>query len=171
MNTTPTVTILVGASGSGKSTWAANNLPGVAVASADACPGLYTKRPEGVQINFNLLPVAHAMCLRQVVDACLAGESVVVDNSNTRMAELAPYAALALAYGLRLDIVVVECNADVAALRNTHGVPAQAVHAMTERIDGLDFPPWWPVRHVSAHECYESSAMTVACHCGNVTEA
>ena len=77
----------------------------------------------------------------QVADAEFP--DVVVDNTNTSIAEVAPYAALALAYGHELQIVTLCCDPAVAWKRNTHSVPERTVMAMAERMD-LDLPPWWP---------------------------
>jgi energy-coupling factor transporter ATP-binding protein EcfA2 len=140
------VTILCGISGSGKSTLA-KSLGGV-VCSADDYFTLYGK----YDFNPSKLPEAHAWCLRKFVSAVQLGLSdVVVDNTNTTVAEVAPYAALALAYGHELLIKIILCNVDVAAARNVHGVPRAGIFKMAERIQGLavSLPPWWPCEEVA----------------------
>lgn len=139
----PTVIILAGVSGSGKSTIAA--MCRGEVVSADH----FFLDKEGVyQFDPAKLPEAHGWCLRRFVallQDCTA--SVVVDNTNTTVAELAPYAALALAYGYDLRIVIVECDPRIAFERNKHGVPLASVEAQASRLACLaaSLPPWWPV--------------------------
>ena len=53
-----------------------------------------------------------------------------------------------LAQKHRADVVIirVECDPEVAAARNTHGVPEAAVHGMHERME--DLLPFWPEEDV-----------------------
>lgn len=68
---------------------------------------------------------------------------LVVDNTNITVAEIAPYAALALAYGASLEIITLEVNPEDA--KNVHGVPLSAVARMAVRLseEGKEFPLWW----------------------------
>jgi len=92
------------------------------------------------------LPQAHGACLRSFVEYVVRGVAgdMVVDNTNTTVAEIAPYAALALAYGHTLEIITIECDPAIAAARNVHGVPLHAIKAMTKRLAARELPPWWP---------------------------
>lgn len=74
---------------------------------------------------------------------------VVVDNTNTTVAEIAPYAALALAYGHELEIVTLDCDPAIGAKRNTHGVPLAACNAMHLRLADRQLPPWWNHRVIA----------------------
>ena len=140
------VTILCGISGSGKSTLA-EEIGGM-VCSAD---DYFIKNGE-YKFNPRSLPDAHATCLREYVEALqarvdrYAWSDMVVDNTNTTIAEIAPYAALALAYGCELLIKIVECDVETAVKRNIHGVPRTTIEAQATRIAGLKaaLPPWWP---------------------------
>jgi len=143
-----TVIILCGISGSGKSTRVAKFYPEAMVCSADhffMVGGEYRFDP-------SKLPQAHGSCLKQFV-SCLQEkvETVVVDNTNTTVAEVAPYAALALAYGYDLRIEILKVDAQVAAARNLHGVPLVGIVKMAERLETLkdSLPPWWPCEEVS----------------------
>lgn len=138
------VVIYSGVPGSGKSTLAAKEHPGAPVCSADH----FFERDSVYAFNPARLPEAHAACLRKFVELVQAGgwPVIVVDNTNTTAAEVAPYAALALAYDYALEIVTVHCDPDVAAARNTHGVPVHAVRAMATRLAERALPPWWPTR-------------------------
>lgn len=141
------ITILRGIPGSGKSTYAKHNSAGATVVSADH----FFEKSGTYQFNPAQLPEAHGECLRKFVEAVQAKAGhVVVDNTGTSIAEVAPYAALALAYGGELEIVTVLCDATVAAARNVHGVPPEAVAAMDRRLkeETTRLPPWWPHRTV-----------------------
>ena len=141
------VIILSGISGSGKSTYARHTYPGAVVCSADKFPGLYVNG----EIQFAKLSDAHNACLRNFTVALLEGAPViVVDNTNTTATEIAPYAAMALAFGATLEILTIECDADTAHGRNLHNVPRGGVEAQAERLATRDLPPWWPVRAVKA---------------------
>lgn len=69
---------------------------------------------------------------------------LVVDNTNTSVAEIAPYAALALAYGADLEIITLDVDPSVA--QNVHGVPLEGVQRMAARMaeETPRLPPWWP---------------------------
>ncbi len=145
------VFIYCGIPGSGKSTRIAKDHPLALVVSADA----YFVQCGEYRFNPSQLPAAHAACLRQFVGYVSREGSltpctydVVVDNTNTTIAEIAPYAALALAYGCELEIVTVLCEPEIAAQRNVHGVPLAACVAMEKRLSSRAMPPWWPHRVV-----------------------
>jgi predicted kinase len=120
------------------------------------------------------LPEAHAACLRKFVTLCQtaaplskvtilrgvpgSGKStyikgsvlnlgIIVDNTCTTLSEVAPYAALALAYNLVLQIVTIHCDPVEAGRRNIHGVPVEVVEKMAQRMADSDknemWPPWW----------------------------
>lgn len=145
------VRILCGVSGSGKSTLANQEsfLNRALLCSAD------TFMMEDGVYNFSAakLPHAHAACLKKFVEALQAGVmSIVVDNTNTTVAEVAPYAALALAYGATLMITTVECDPEIAAARNAHGVPLAGVQAQAARLAERSLPPWWPQETIKTFE-------------------
>jgi predicted kinase len=136
----PTVWIMQGVSGAGKS----SSIPANAkVVSADH---YFVDKDGNYKFDPSQLGLAHAECLRLYVEALLQSNSfVVVDNTNTTVAEVAPYYALANAYGY--DAVIVHIAADVgeASARNTHGVPYAGVKAQYDRIGQFSeqMPPWW----------------------------
>lgn len=144
----PKVTILCGISGSGKSTYfqtkLSENRVNTRVCSADH----YFQTDTG-EYAFNPaeLPAAHGACLRKFLDSLRAGIlHVVVDNTNTTVAEIAPYAAAALAYGYELEIIKISCDVETACRRNVHSVPRAAIEAQAKRLESLELPPWWPMR-------------------------
>jgi predicted kinase len=141
------VTILRGIPGSGKSTYICKNFREACIVSADDF------FMEGTEYKFDpsKLPQAHAACLREYAEWLMLVERhrcwwpLVVDNTNTSVMEVAPYAALALAYGASLRIVTIKCDPVVAAARNVHGVPLRAVMAMAKRLEEETprLAPWW----------------------------
>jgi predicted kinase len=140
-----TVYILRGVPGSGKSTWAKQNGPGVIV-SADQYfmqGGVYKFDPKKI-------PLAHQRCFRNFIDIVTADrkpERVFVDNTNTSAWELAPYLLAGEAYDWNVEIVTFHIDPRVAAGRNVHGVPEKGVMAMMQRLEE-PLMPWWNERHM-----------------------
>ena len=144
--------ILCGASGSGKSTWASTNHPDAIVVSADH----YFIGDDGVyRFDPTKLGDAHGSCLRHFVKFAqsMTTDTVIVDNTNTTLVEIAPYVAVARAYGVEPEIRVwhtwpVAGTEDYERIvrRNTHGVPVEAVTAMRGRLIHTinNWPPFWP---------------------------
>lgn len=134
------VIIMQGVPGSGKSTYCHKLGPHHSV-SADKhfmLNGRYI-------FDVSKLGAAHASCLRQYVEL-LRGKTdfpIVVDNTNTRVEEIAPYYALAEAYGYRVKIVRIDCDVEVAAARNVHGVPRDNVYQMAQNISAIEMPKRW----------------------------
>lgn len=144
------VTILRGIPGAGKSTYIAKNLNDNLIMSAD----LYFMKEGRYVFDRSKLGEAHASCLRAFLVWIQAGvDGIVVDNTNITGLEIAPYAALALAYGYELEIVTLKVDFLTAHSRNVHGVPLASVRRMAERleIEGKHFPPYWPHRVVESH--------------------
>lgn len=138
----PIMFIMQGISGSGKSTRARDiaRARSADIYSTDDFPGLYG--PDG-SFNVSLLGSAHAWCLRSVVGALMQGGNVVVDNTNTTVAEMAPYVALAQAFGYEPRIVRMRCDATTAHARNVHGVPLTAVKRQALNLDRFEIPSHW----------------------------
>lgn len=66
---------------------------------------------------------------------------IVVNNTNIRLFELAPYYRLAEAFGAEVEIVWCFCSAETAYKRGTHGVPEQKVREMANSFEAI--PLWW----------------------------
>ena len=139
------VKIMQGVSGAGKSTFVRSYLARdgrTSVCSADDFFG-----PE-YKFDPRKLPQAHQACLRTFIDDLRNQPSglIVVDNTNTTVAEVAPYYAAAEAYGWEPEIVYLHCeDIEVAIARNVHKVPEQAIRAMADRLSRFTdtMPPWW----------------------------
>lgn len=146
------VIIMQGVPGSGKSTLArefAANAKSVKVVSADH----YFEELGGGTYAFDpsKLGEAHGQCFRRFIAAVQEGvETVIVDNTNTTATEVAPYVLGGEAHGYKVEVIRVTCDPDVAAARNTHGVPVHAVRAMASRIASCQMPPWWKVTEIQA---------------------
>ena len=145
--------ILIGASGSGKSTWAkkyAKTHPKTRIVSADDFfiqpgDGSYTFDPKQ-------LPQAHGQCLREAIGTFLASEdaaanedtqpydALIIDNTNTTIAEVAPYVALAQAFGSKVIPLVFELR-----YQGVHGVPRSTIYAQESRIEKMlkEWPVYW----------------------------
>lgn len=133
--------IMSGIPGSGKSTWIAQNTdPTAVVCSADSYQvenGRYCFRPERVA-------EAHGRCFRRFVDVCQRGElTIVCDNTNTTQVIMAPYVAIAMAYGYEVIIIRFETSVDLSCARNIHQVPRPAIEQMHRQISA----PWVTPRH------------------------
>jgi len=137
------VIIMQGVPGSGKSTYVKSMQPvATEVISADS----YFETKDGeYRFDPSKLGEAHGACLRRFVKlvAGASGDTVVVDNTNTTTLEIAPYMALASAYGCEVELVRVQCDPEVAAARNVHGVPLHAVRRMADNIRNFSPPPFW----------------------------
>lgn len=145
------VTILRGISGSGKSTYATKHHPNAFVVSADSyhmANGVYAFDPAN-------LSRAHAQCLRSftafVTTKNGTNDEIVVDNTNTTVVEIAPYAALALAYGCELEIITLDTPLSIAWKRNIHGVSPEVATGQWKRLfrEIDSFPRWWPHRIIA----------------------
>lgn len=141
------VMIMRGIPGSGKSTEAqriaeTTGAPNSCVISADAFfigdDGVYRFEPSRIG-------EAHAQCFRNFLTEIQRWRNesmtVVVDNTNTCCWEASPYVLAAQAFGHAVQIVHVVCDVEVAAARNTHGVPAATVRSMADRFE--QSLPFW----------------------------
>jgi predicted kinase len=141
--------VYCGIPGSGKSTRIAAAHPGAVVCSADH---YFTDGAGHYHFDAAQLSAAHNRSLRCFIDHCQNSVPVVVcDNTNTTIAEVAPYAAVAMAYGYELQVVVLLCEPEIAAARNVHGVGLKACQAMARRLEDCQFPRWWPHVLVAAN--------------------
>lgn len=152
------VIIMSGVSGSGKGTYIAHNIINPLVVSTDHFFMV------GREYRFNpaKLGEAHGQCLSTFIEFCRMANSepeqsftLVVDNTNTCVAECAPYYAVAQAYGLECKIIHLVTMAEEcakAALRNVHGVPLEGVMGQYQRLCtlGQTLPPWWTYQEIKA---------------------
>jgi len=121
-----------GISGCGKSTYTKKHFPGAVIVSADH----YFEQGGKYKFDQTKLPAAHAWCFKNFESALKVGKPlVVVDNTNTRKWEMERYVEAAKAAGYDVDVVRLVCDPAVAAARNVHQVPVDAVAAMAARFE------------------------------------
>lgn len=150
-----TLTIMQGASGEGKSTVAGRlaEETGADIRSADTHPGLYTPQAGGPPaFNIALLGNAHGACFKGTIESLQAGRSVIVDNTNTTVEEIAPYVLLAQAFGAKVRLIRVKADPSRALARNTHGVPEAAHAGQVARLAAFVPPFHWqfvPVEYLT----------------------
>jgi predicted kinase len=100
------------------------------------------------------LQEAHNWCLRNYLEALRQLEKgypnekqdaslFVVDNTNLRAAEAAPYMALASVFGHTPVIHNHYCPPELAFKRNTHGLNLGSILKMYKTFIDEDIPPWW----------------------------
>lgn len=144
------VIIMRGIPGAGKSTWIENRKSQAEVTVTVSADYFHIERIDGVPVyNFKPenLEKAHNWCLGQYLDRLEAGcEEIIVDNTNSRVFEIAPYYRLAEVYGYEVSIVWVHCDPAVAWARCAHGAPMDKIKAMANSFEAL--PPWWNLTHV-----------------------
>lgn len=142
------VVILSGISGSGKSTIAAALAANAENGKAVICSADDFFMQDGTyKFDFTKRGAAHAACLRKFVALITECENdIVVDNTNTSAVEIAPYVALAAAYGVECEIVTILIDPVVAAQRNTHGVPEAGCKRMDAALRSRQLPPFWNVK-------------------------
>jgi len=142
------VVIMSGCSGSGKSTLAAafsSKVDSCTIVSAD---NWFVTATGKYHFNPSELGKAHGACLQAFIEAIRDNRDdlVVVDNTNTSSEEIAPYYAIAQAYGIEVELVTVLCDPVVAAARNAHGVPEAACKRMDSAIRNRRLPPFWTMK-------------------------
>lgn len=122
--------ILVGASGSGKTTYRNKNYPNYTPCSADDFmieDGVY-------KWSAAKLGWAHNACLLKAEDSLRRGEDVIIDNTSTRNKERKSYLEVAEFFGAEVEIHVLPWKKEYLS-RNVHGVTKEIVEKQLERID------------------------------------
>jgi len=143
------VIVLRGLSGSGKSTVTKNLVAGEPDAVVVSSDDLFMVDGE-YQFDFDKLNEAHNSCFRDFMAAIEVGAPlIIVDNTNSRALEMAPYMMAGRAYGYECGILQLDCDPDIAAERNTHGTPKKVIIAMAARMKDEPLPPWWKVERLA----------------------
>jgi predicted kinase len=139
--------IMRGASGSGKDHWIRHNFASsIHRVSAD---DFFLNEAGEYNFNRDFLPAAHDYCLKLFVSLIQRGRDVVVNNTNIRLFEIAPYYRLAEVFGYAVEIVWIMRNIEECIKSNIHNVPPEVIRQMILCVDPL--PPWWNVRIILNH--------------------
>lgn len=134
------VYLMRGPSGSGKSTWIKNNIPNAKIISTDnyfMVNGEYKFDPLRLPEYHNQALTDYLKLLQE--DAL----DIVVDNTNIRVFEIAPYYRLAEVFGYKVTVIWIVTKINNCIERNVHGVPSQTIKNQMMSIEPL--PPWWNV--------------------------
>lgn len=139
------VIVMRGLSGSGKSTVAKKMIAGepkAVIVSTDD----YLMVDGEYRWAQGKLDDAHNGCFRAFM-AAIEDEAplIIVDNTNSRALEMAPYMMAGRAYGYDCRVLQIDCDPDIAAERTTHNTPKDAIIAMAARMKTEQLPPWWTV--------------------------
>lgn len=99
------------------------------------------------KFDMKLLGAAQTACLRQYYE-CISDLKavIIVDNTNTSIAEVAPYAALANAFAHELQIITLLPDPAKCAARNKHNVPFSKIVQQSLRLHEsiMNWPAWFP---------------------------
>lgn len=135
-----TLFIMRGCPGSGKSTYVNRSLTSN-VCSADD----YFVNHNGVYVfDAEKLRQAHAYCQSLCLYFMKQDVAyIAIDNTNTRPKEMDHYMSLATLYGYEVQIIRMDADPEIAAARNTHGVPREKVLEMAARLE-IPLPAYFP---------------------------
>jgi len=154
-----TLIVMVGAPGSGKSTYASRlaKAEGGVICSADYW--MVDEMTGEYKFDPSKLNNCHRLCQHKAWVALCAGRNpVIIDNTNLTLLEVAPYVALAgmaeVEAGVHVDVdfVVIKESFEICRSRQIHGVPDFRLEKMCEaaqRWASSDLPPYWGIRQVT----------------------
>lgn len=96
---------------------------------------------------------AHSSCMKKFIEEIVPGSKtsswadvIVVDNTNSTAMELSPYVQIAMAYGVPVEIITINCDPHSAAERNIHGVSYQTCSRMDANIRNRAIPTFWKAK-------------------------
>src|SRR3954463_8965375 len=110
----PSLVVLVGASGSGKSTFAARHFAPTEVISSDFCRALVADDPNDQGATEDAFAVLNAIASRRLA----RGRLTVIDATNVQREARAPLLALAREHDLFAVAIVLDPPGEVCAARN-----------------------------------------------------
>lgn len=152
------VKIISGISGAGKSSlW--KEQPWSSFTSVHSADDFFYDQDGKYNFDPSKLGQAHGACLRSFIHGCRAGWRAkesggnieatttpiieVVDNTNLSVEEIAPYYAVAQAYGYEVELITLHIDVYTAAERNKHGVSLRAIENMYKKLQARQLPRFW----------------------------
>lgn len=151
----PTLILAVGVSGAGKTAWIREHLHHLspAICSADDfCADLEGKW----SWSHETVLAAHSVCKRLFNEMVADRHSlIVVDNQNLMAQHRQHYLDWARKHGYQCFLVVLECDAETAFKRNTHGVTRNGILRQQQRMDlnpGVYYIPAKPETRTPSNE-------------------
>jgi predicted kinase len=141
----PTLQILRGIPGSGKSTYAKTQ-EGAVICSAD---DFFLQPDDTYAYDKSKLQLAHDACFKKCHDALHAAEkTVIIDNMNATAWEISPYIMLGRNFGYTVEILNFPCDKETAITRNIHGVPAKDIERISALIEKTKLPKAWVQKYM-----------------------
>lgn len=144
------VIIYRGISGSGKSSHIKQHAmdPSVNPGPVFSADNYFSTKEGEYKFDPAKLGEAHASCLRGFTQYCIGQEraerndgaektktvTIYVDNTNCAVVDLAPYAAIAQAYGHEVLIITLLVDMNDALKRNVHGVSEKTIRAQNDTL-------------------------------------
>jgi predicted kinase len=146
------VYVLRGIPGSGKSTWA-NARVSEEMAKGRKATSISADRFNYDACGYWINPKTHSLCLKAFMKVIQEGyDVIVVDDTNIRLVEAAPYMALAIAHGYNstlMNFMPFAIDVDKIGKRNIHGVSPETVRNMFYRMQKEDLGiPWWNTEYI-----------------------
>lgn len=86
------------------------------------------------KFDFQKLPTAHLVCLRNTQDALLNDKTVIVSNTFTTRKEMKPY--LKFAEENNIETIIYRCTGNY---QNQHGVPVETLEKMKRNLENNPF--------------------------------
>jgi NEDD4-binding protein 2 len=140
------VILLRGLPGCGKSAYVKHEMTNIKAFSADQ---FFMKDGEYL-FDPSKIGLAHAVCFKDFLTELPIAKpfnyDLVIDNTNIRAYEMAPYIQAANAYGLEHEIITIWAEPDGCYRRTIHGVPFDKILSMYQAMLTEQLPPFWKHR-------------------------
>lgn len=152
------IIVVSGLPGAGKTTYVqlmiAQACAGAQAAASLSADDFFIQSDGSWVFNPAKIRDAHAHCLKRFIAHCQAGDLdlCIIDNTNLTVAEIAPYMAIAQAYGHVASVLTITCSAEIAFARQIHGVSLDRFMHMFANLRERELPPWWPAAELSTRE-------------------
>ncbi len=101
------------------------------------------------EYHFDVTKLAeyHNKSLQQFTRLCVMGVThIIVNNTNIRVFEIAPYYRVAEAFGYEPEVWQFPINPELSLQRNIHNVPESTIQNMARSLEAL--PHWWNVKYL-----------------------